>query len=407
MKRHWRRSPSGGWSNHVALGLTVGVIVGFFLGVWSRHILIPCLRTAPREDELQGYPAAGNDYPEDEVIQADLNEPPVAVQNGGFKPEYNFNATGRLLDKNQQPLPLPPGQGFASKKLVLIGVMTAKKYLNTRIISSYQTWAKSIPGHVIYFSSEGSEDIALPGLPVIGLKGVDDSYPPQKKSFLMLKYMHDYYLDQYEWFMRADDDLYIKGNDFGKFLRSINSSHPHFIGQAGLGNKEEFGLLSLDKNENFCMGGPGMVLSRVVLERMAVHISYCLKNLYTTHEDVEIGRCVQKFAGVSCSWAFEVSARINLIYKYFITLVLVCKLAYMYLKDLYCSLLPDLVLRFLLVSCVLCFNFIMTHHSFQPIPFFILPFVKTKFKENIMHCAVARVTVMTRPRSAIISPREG
>ena len=84
--------------------------------------------------------------------------------------------------------------------------------------------------------------------------GVDDSYPPQKKSFMMLKYMHDHCLDKFEWFMRADDDVFIRGEKLELFLRSINSSKPHFIGQAGLGNKEEFGLLSLEYDENFCMG---------------------------------------------------------------------------------------------------------------------------------------------------------
>lgn len=65
------------------------------------------------------------------------------------------------------------------------------------------------------------------------LRGVDDSYPPQKKSFMMLKYMHDHYLDKYEWFMRADDDVYIKGDLLESFLRSLNSSEPLFLGQTG------------------------------------------------------------------------------------------------------------------------------------------------------------------------------
>ena len=71
---------------------------------------------------------------------------------------------------------------------------------------------------------------------------------------MMLKYMHDHCLDKFEWFMRADDDVFIRGDKLELFLRSINSSKPHFIGQAGLGNKEEFGLLSLEYDENFCMG---------------------------------------------------------------------------------------------------------------------------------------------------------
>lgn len=189
--------------------------------------------------------------------------------------------------------------------------MTAQKYLDTRAKSVFKTWGKSIPGKISFFSRSGSSSLFT--LPLVSLPGVDDSYPPQKKSFMMLKFMHDNYLDKFEWFMRVDDDVYIKPEKLELFLRSLNSSVPQFIGQAGLGNKDEFGLLSLDYDENFCMGGPGMVFSRETLRRVVPHISYCLKNLYSTHEDVEIGRCVRKFTNISCTWSYEVS----FVYKYF------------------------------------------------------------------------------------------
>lgn len=103
----------------------------------------------------------------------------------------------------------------------------------------------------------------------------------------------------------------------------------NYKGQAGRGNNEEFGLLSLEFDENFCMGGPGVIMSRETLRRgtsidlsfyvsiiniilcshlVAPHISTCLKNLYSTHEDVEIGRCVQKFAGIPCTWNYEMQS---------------------------------------------------------------------------------------------------
>lgn len=122
----------------------------------------------------------------------------------------------------------------------------------------------------------------------------------------MLKYMHDHYLDKYEWFMRADDDVYIKGDKLENFLRSLNSSEPLFLGQTGLGTTEEMGKLALEPGENFCMGGPGVIMSREVLRRMVPHIGECLREMYTTHEDVEVGRCVRRFAGVQCVWSYEV-----------------------------------------------------------------------------------------------------
>ena len=257
-----------------------GMLCGFLLGVFYQQALAPCIHFG---SEAVGQSASLSDY---------------ASKNN----YYNAPAHFRINGQRGNPAPSNRGQIF-------VGVMTARKFLKTRVVAAHQTWATTIPGRVMFFSSEGSEREAPPDIPVVGIPGVDDSYPPQKKSFLLLKYMHDYFIDDYEWFMRADDDVYVKGDRLSVFLNSVNSSRPLFIGQAGLGNKDEFGQLSLDRDENFCMGGPGMIFSRRTLRLVVPHISYCLKNLYTTHEDVEIGRCVQRFAGVSCTWAFEVSHR--------------------------------------------------------------------------------------------------
>lgn len=244
----------------------IGLIAGCIIGGFTRYALHICIPHA----ELLGRNALGL-----------LNE----LEMGS----YEMSRRRRLADDD----------------LVLIGVMTAKKFVGTRALAAQQTWVKSIPGKVIFFSSEGSEKESPPGLPVIGLKNVDDSYPPQKKSFMMLKYMHDHFLNKFKFFMRADDDLYIKGEILGQLLYSINDSRALFLGQAGLGNKDEFGLLHLNSSENFCMGGTGIILSRRTLSLMVPHVRSCIKNMYTTHEDVEIGRCVSKFAKVSCTWAYE------------------------------------------------------------------------------------------------------
>lgn len=96
------------------------------------------------------------------------------------------------------------------------------------------------------------------------------------------------------------------GEKLELFLRSLNSSKPLYLGQTGLGTTEELGKLALELGENFCMGGPGMIFSREVLRRMVPHIGSCLREMYTTHEDVEIGRCVRRFGGTQCVWSYEV-----------------------------------------------------------------------------------------------------
>lgn len=82
----------------------------------------------------------------------------------------------------------------SQQSLVFVGVMTAQKYLSTRAVAVYETWGKELPGRIAFFSSEAS---VIPekrkDLPLVRLRNVDDSYPPQKKSFMMLQYMWENY----------------------------------------------------------------------------------------------------------------------------------------------------------------------------------------------------------------------
>lgn len=131
----------------------------------------------------------------------------AAGQRRGGRPRSSHNGSG-------DGSAAAPSSG--PRDFLYVGVMTAQKYLGSRALAAQRTWARFIPGRVEFFSSQQPPNAGLgqppPPLPVIELPGVDDSYPPQKKSFMMIKYMHDHYLDKYEWFMRADDDVYIKGD---------------------------------------------------------------------------------------------------------------------------------------------------------------------------------------------------
>lgn len=118
--------------------------------------------------------------------------------------------------------------------------------------------------------------------------------------------------DDWQSNQRNNSDLvFSSGEKLEEFLRSLNSSKPLYLGQTGLGNIEELGKLGLEPGENFCMGGPGMIFSREVLRRMVPHIGECLREMYTTHEDVEVGRCVRRFGGTQCVWSYEVRDNVN------------------------------------------------------------------------------------------------
>ncbi|XP_068430820.1 chondroitin sulfate synthase 3 [Clinocottus analis] len=269
-----------------------GVFLGFTVSSW---LIVPQVLEGKgkKSPVCSHYSGKGPAILGNVAAVKDWDSPQVSREEDGVL------GTGNISGDTGRPASKPT-------RFLYVGVMTAKKYVRTRAVAAYQTWVSSIPGKVEFFSSSGTGAVHVPvPVPVVSLADVDDSYPPQKKSFMMLKYIHDHYLDKYEWFMRADDDAYIRGEKLELFLRSLNSSKPLYLGQTGLGMAEELGRLALEPGENFCMGGPGMIFSREVLRRMVPHIGTCLREMYTTHEDVEVGRCVRRFGGTQCVWSYE------------------------------------------------------------------------------------------------------
>ena len=195
---------------------------------------------------------------------------------------------------------------FNNRQFIFVGVMIAETFLQTRAQAVFDTWGRNVAGNLTFFSSQTHQKSRLP---VISLPDVDDSYPPLKKSLMMIKYMHENHIDDYEWFMRADDDVYIRNDKLVHLLRSLNSSDDIYLGQAGTGAKKERGMLNLLPGDNYCMGGPGVVFSRSVLKKIAPHIKHCLLKAPKSHmhEDTELGRCIQRYVGISCTWAYQVS----------------------------------------------------------------------------------------------------
>lgn len=176
----------------------------------------------------------------------------------------------------------------------LISILTANKFLHTRAKAIKETWAKDHK-HFLFFSQSKQTNTFLP---VIFLPGTDDSYPPQKKSFTMFKFLHDNYLNSFEWFIRVDDDAYIKIDRLKFFLNQLDPSKTLYIGQPGFEHSPDY---------PFCMGGTGVILSRGALKKVGPHLNECYQNmLQSEHEDVEIGRCLKRFANVSCTQSYEV-----------------------------------------------------------------------------------------------------
>ena len=119
----------------------------------------------------------------------------------------------------------------------------------------------------------------------------------------MLKYMAENYLGTYEWFMMHDDDAYMNLDVLLPLLRSVDSSNPVYMGNPGYG-RDMRDKISTDMN--FCQGGPGVIFSKEALRQLHPMLDYCLYHNKTVHDDLEIGRCMNRL-GIKCTEAWEVT----------------------------------------------------------------------------------------------------
>ena len=207
-----------------------------------------------------------------------------------------------------RPKTLTEELGPAMRQTLLVGVVTSKRTLHTRALAINSTWGSRAP-KLIFFSSEGTVGDKLP---VVGLPGVDDTYPPQRKVYRMLKYMFDHHIDDFNWFLRADDDLYVRVNPLVKFLSSLDPSVDVYMGQPGLGKPKDLERIKLYPDEHYCMGGPGVILSRSLLSKLGPHLEECLENVVSWNEDLEVGRCIMRRLKVHCTWNYEVRYSIHM-----------------------------------------------------------------------------------------------
>ena len=190
-----------------------------------------------------------------------------------------------------------------NNSFLFVGIMSNEDYLQTRAKVALDTWVHTIQGDVKFFTTKNPEisskfkDNIVIKLP---LTKVQDGNTPQRKSFLILKYMYKKYLNSYDWFMKVDDYIFINGEKLFTFLTSLDSRMPYYIGRPGLGRPHKREKLGLQKGMTYCMAGCGVILSRTTLEALGPHIDECINNVYTKHEDTEVGRCVYKFVGIPC-----------------------------------------------------------------------------------------------------------
>ena len=193
------------------------------------------------------------------------------------------------------------------RQQLYVGVMTAQSLLQTRAVAINQTWGRYASGLNFYVAEDTLQNhTADADLPLVSLPDVPDGYPPLKKFFMMLQYIADHHIEEYSWFMRADDDTYVRIPELLQFLSLLDPSEPLYIGAPGTGRSEDLNTLGLYTHELYCLGGPGTVFSHTLIRMLRPHLERCLREATTYHDDAEVGKCISRNIGIQCTCSIQV-----------------------------------------------------------------------------------------------------
>uniref|UniRef100_A0A0N4ZVT5 Glycoprotein-N-acetylgalactosamine 3-beta-galactosyltransferase 1 n=1 Tax=Parastrongyloides trichosuri TaxID=131310 RepID=A0A0N4ZVT5_PARTI len=169
---------------------------------------------------------------------------------------------------------------IAERVRIFCWILTGKQYHGKRAIHVKATWAKRC-NKFLFMSSE--DDPSLPSINLNISEGRNHLWGKTKAAF---KYIYENYFDEYDWFLKADDDTYVIMENLRFLLMPHKPSEPIYFGC----KFKKF------VKQGYMSGGAGYVLSKEALYRFyneALPNKTICKGSESGAEDVEMGKCLE------------------------------------------------------------------------------------------------------------------
>nr|CDS29441.1 glycoprotein N acetylgalactosamine [Hymenolepis microstoma] len=168
---------------------------------------------------------------------------------------------------------------LAKRIRIFVFILTSPQNKISKAIPVKTTWARRFDGY-IFVSSENDKD--LPSISAVEAEGRKYLWAKTRSGFI-----HAYHveLNNYEYFMKADDDTFVIVENLRYILAEKNPNEPFLMGR----RFKQF------VKQGYTSGGAGYVLSRAALkliaEGMINETKACMKRYGA--EDVNLGECAE------------------------------------------------------------------------------------------------------------------
>ncbi|KAL8563526.1 hypothetical protein ACOMHN_064351 [Nucella lapillus] len=177
-------------------------------------------------------------------------------------------------------------EDLKSRMRVLCWIPSVPKQLLGKVKAVNSTWVKRCDGHIYFVEGPGMAHVPRP-LPrdVVSLDVPPGYYNLTTKVVTILLYLYRYHLEDYDWFLKGDDDAYIVMENLRFILSHYDPGDPVYLGH----------LYKQHHPSGYMSGGASYVLSREALRRVVLD-GYKKEKCATRgkFEDVEVGRCLHQ-----------------------------------------------------------------------------------------------------------------
>ena len=227
----------------------------------------------------------------------------------------------------------------ASDVKIAVGIKTCSFYHATRLADQYAGWLKNAPLRVVASDAELADGVPM-DLRSDGIVALDEPretayVPPWADDFegdtenidpfslprlthkvtQLWKALHDRFIDEADFFLVIDDDAFVRLDVLGHLLASAD---PEKISMFGSPVSSEAFLLPKYIAEGgvsvHCGGGSGVLLSRGALRLLRHAIDMCVSDPHTLlhwyWDEIEVGRCLYRVAGINCTDRFPEQAEV-------------------------------------------------------------------------------------------------
>ncbi|XP_071098499.1 glycoprotein-N-acetylgalactosamine 3-beta-galactosyltransferase 1-like [Haliotis cracherodii] len=170
-----------------------------------------------------------------------------------------------------------------SRKVRLACFITTREVnMETKLKAVNETWGKRCDKMLYVMTTNKT------GPDILGVTIPDSHRTLTEKIVHAFTHMYNTSLDEYDWFLKADDDTYVIVENLKFLLAHLNASKPVYVG-------DHFAPFSPN---GYMSGGAGYAVSREALRRL-VEQGYRVPGRCRHaggSEDIETGRCMYKVA---------------------------------------------------------------------------------------------------------------